>query len=215
MIRSNLCDYSDGYILVSGTITIAGEGADDAAKQADERNKGVIFNNCAPFTEYISNIDNTQIDNAKDNASKVPAYNLIECCDNYSKTSGSLGQLYLDEPSNQIANSKSFKSKIKITGNTPKDDNKKNVEIVVPLKYLSDFWRFLEMSLIDCEINLTLTWSENCVISSAVGKTEFALTDTKLYVPVVTLSTEGNIKLLKKLESGFNKAINWNRYQSK
>ena len=74
---------------------------------------------------------------------------------------------------------------------------KKNNEIVVPLKYLSNFWRTLEMPLINCEISLTLTWSENCVISSPIGKTEFAITDTKLYVPVATLSTEDNIKLLK------------------
>ena len=66
MIKSNLCDYSDAYILVSGAITISGEGSDDAVKLADEINKGVIFKNCAPLTECISNINNTQIDNAKD-----------------------------------------------------------------------------------------------------------------------------------------------------
>ena len=65
MLRSSLCDYSDTYILVSGTITITGAGADDAAKRLDERNKGVIFKNCAPFTDCISEINNTQIDNAK------------------------------------------------------------------------------------------------------------------------------------------------------
>ena len=78
MIRSNLYDYSDVYILVSKTITITGEGADDAAKQADERDKGVIFKNCAPFTECISNINNTQIDNAKDLDVVMPMYNLIK-----------------------------------------------------------------------------------------------------------------------------------------
>ena len=78
MIRSNLYDYSDAYILVSKTITITGEGADDAAKQADERDKGVIFKNCTPFTECISNINNTQIDNAKDLDVVMPMYNLIK-----------------------------------------------------------------------------------------------------------------------------------------
>ena len=78
MIRSNLCDYSDAYILVSGTITITGAGADDTAKQADERNKEVIFKDCAPFTECISNITNTQTSNAKDIDVVMPMNNLIE-----------------------------------------------------------------------------------------------------------------------------------------
>ena len=72
------------------------------------------------------------------------------------------------------------------------------------------------MPLINCETSLILTWSKKCVISSATGKTEFTITDTlKLYVPVVTLSTEDNIKLLEQLESGFRRTINWNKYQSK
>ena len=91
MLRSNLCDYADAYILVKGTITITGTG-DDAAKQLDERNKGVMFKNCAPFTKCISRINNTDIDNAQDIDIVMPMYNLIECSDNYSKTSGSLWQ---------------------------------------------------------------------------------------------------------------------------
>ena len=73
----------------------------------------------------------------------------------------------------------------------------KNLEIAVPLKYLSNFWRSLEMLLINFEINRILTWSENCVISSVTRATKFAIIDTKLYVPVVTLSTEDNIELVK------------------
>ena len=90
MLRSRLCDYSDAYILVSGTITITGAGADDAAKRLDERNKGVIFKNCAPFTDCISEINNTQIDNVKYIDVVMPMYNLVKYSDNYSKTSGSL-----------------------------------------------------------------------------------------------------------------------------
>ena len=86
-------------------------------------------------------------------------YNLIEYNNNYSKISGSLWQYYKDEPNDNLTDSESFKSKIKITGNTPADGNTKDVEIIVPLKYLSNFWRTLEMSLINCEINLILTWS--------------------------------------------------------
>ena len=86
---------------------------------------------------------------------------------------------------------------MKIKGNTPNDGNTKDVEIMVPVKYLSNFWRTLEMPLINCELELILTWSKNCVISSATGQTKFAITETKLYVPVVTLSTEDNAKLLQ------------------
>ena len=140
MLRSNLCDYADAYILVKGTITITGAGNDDAAKRLDERNKGVIFKNCAPFTKYISRINNTDIDNAKDIDIVMPMYNLIEYSDNYSKTSGSLWQYYKDDPNDNMADSESFKYKVKITGKTPDGRNTKNVEIIVPLKYLSNFW---------------------------------------------------------------------------
>ena len=87
MLKSSLCDYSDAYILVKGRITIEGAGADAAARQADERDKGVEFKNCAPFTNCISEINNTQIDNATDIDIVMPKYNLIEYSDNYAKTS--------------------------------------------------------------------------------------------------------------------------------
>ena len=85
---------------------------------------------------------------------------------------------------------------------------------MIPLKYLSNFWRTLEMPLINCEVNLILTWSSTRVISSATGETKFAITETKLYVLVVTLSTQDNAKLLQQLKSGFKRTINWNKYQS-
>ena len=215
MLKSSLCDYSDAYILVKGTITITGEGADAAARQADERDKGVAFKNCAPFTNCISEINNTQVDNAKDIDIVMPMYNLIEYSDNYAKTTGSLWQYFRDESNNNLADSESFKSKIKITGKTPNDDNEKDVEIMVPLKYLSNFWRALEMPLINCEVNLTLTWSSICVITNSNGAKTFEITDTKLYVPVVTLSTQENTKFLQQLKSGFKRIINWNKYLSK
>ena len=92
MIKSSLCDYSDAYILVKGRISITGAGADADARQADERNKGVIFKNFAPFTNCKIKINNTEIDNAKDIDIVMPIYNLIEYSDDYSKTSGSLWQ---------------------------------------------------------------------------------------------------------------------------
>ena len=160
MLRSNLCDYADAYILVKGTITITGAGNDDATKQADERDKGVTFKNCAPFTKCINRINNTEIDNAKDIDIVMPMYNLIEYSDNYSKTSGSLWQYHKDEPNDNTADTESFKSKVKIIGKTLYDGNTKDVEIIVPLKYLSNFWRTLKMPLINCELNLILTWYE-------------------------------------------------------
>ena len=212
MLKSSLCDYSDSYILVKGTIIIAGAGDYAAARQADERDKGVIFKNCAPFTNCIREIDNTQVDSAKDIDIVVPMYNLIEYSDNYRKTSGRLWQYYRDEPNNNLANSESFKFKVKITGKTPANDNEKDVEIMVPLKYLSNFWRTLEMPLINCEVNLISTWSSTCVITSSTGAGTFEITDTKLHVPVVTLSAKENTKLLQQLKSGFKRVISWNKY---
>ena len=197
MLRSNLCDYADSYILVKGTITITGAGYDAAARRADERNKGVTFKNCAPFTNCISRINNTDIDNAHDIDIIMPMYNLIEYSDNYSRTSGSLWQYYKDDPNDNLTDSESIKSKVKITGNTPNNGNTKDVEIIVPLKYLSNFWRTLEMPLINCEVNLILTWSKDCVITNSTGEGKFATTEAKLYVPDVTLSTKDNEKLLK------------------
>ena len=107
MLKSSLCDYSDAYILVKGTITINGRGADAAASQADERN------NCAPFINCISEINNTPIENAKDIDTVMPMYNLIEYSDNYAKTTGRLWQYFRDEPDDDLEDSKSFKSKIK------------------------------------------------------------------------------------------------------
>ena len=145
MLKSSLCDYSDTYIFVKERITITVVGADAAARQADERDKGVAFKNCAPFINCISEINNTQVDNPKDIDIVMPMYNLIEYSDNYAKTSGSLWQYFRDGPDDDLEDSESFKSKIKITGKTPDDDNEKDVEIMVPLKYLINFWRTLEM----------------------------------------------------------------------
>ena len=146
----------------------------------------------------------------------MPMYNLIEYSDNYAKTTGSLWQYFRDEPiDDDIEDSKSFKFKTKITGKTPNDDNEKAVEIMVPLKYLSNFRRTLEMPLINCDVNLILTWSSTCVFTESNGAGTFAITDTKLYVPVVTLSTQENTKFFQQLKSGFKRVINWNKYLSK
>ena len=112
----------------------------------------------------------------------------------------------------------SFDFKAKITGQTDDDGRKDNVEIMVPLKYLSNFWRTFEMSLINCEVNLILGWSANCVIVyTNVGNkgATFQITETKLYVPVVNLSTQDDAKLSPQLKSVLKITINWNKYLAK
>ena len=225
MLKSSLCDYSDAYILVKGTISVNNTAAQGAA--ANNTNKKVIFKNCAPFTNCISETNNTQIDNAKDIDIVMPMYNLIEYSDTYAKTTGSLWQYCEDIPArnnnNEITEvtlvntTDAFKFKGKIKGQT-EDDGTKDVEIMVPLKYLSNFWRTLEMPLINCEVNLILTWSSTCVLISTNIPNQaaiFEITDTKLYVPVVTLSTQENTKFFQQLKSGFKRVINWNKYLSK
>ena len=167
MLRSSLCDYRDAYILVKGNISVNNTAGDAAA--ANNTNTKVILKNCAPFTNGISKINNTQIDNAEYIDIVMPMYNLIEYSDNYSKTSGSLWQYCKEIPAvnndgnivdfNGANATDSFNFKTKITGQTAADNNNGNiagrvdVEIMVPLKYLSNFWRTLEMPLINCEVN--------------------------------------------------------------
>ena len=169
MIRSNLFDYSDACIHVKGTITVSNTRTAAALKN---RNKKVIFENYASFTNCISEINNTQLDDTYDIDVVMPIYNLIEYSDTYSKSSGSLWQYYRDErvsnnndaiidsPADNI-NSIPFKFKQKITGQTGNNWTK-DIKIIVPLKYLSNFWKTLEMLLINYKISLTLTWSKNC-----------------------------------------------------
>ena len=159
MLRSSLCDDTDAYILVKGTITIA--PATVAAPS--NANKKVIFENGAPFTNCISKINSKQVDDARNINVVMPMYNLIEYNDNYSKTSGSLWQYSKDIPAvnnnGGIINfyganaTDSFNFKAKITGQINNDGEINNAEIMVPLNYLSNFWRTLEMPLI---VNLIL-----------------------------------------------------------
>ena len=155
----------------------------------------------------------------------MPMYNLIEYSNNYSDTSGSLWQFKSDEqnmnnnnPVNvTTADSLSFKYKSSFIGElTAAGGNRvfKNVRIAVPLKHLSNFWRSLEMPLINCKIHLELNWSKDCVMST-IADTTFKITNTKLYVPIVTLSSKDNAKLVKLLEEGFNRPVYWNEYETK
>ena len=154
-------------------------------------------------------------------------YNLTEYSDNYSKTSGSLWQYCQEIPAVNNGDIVDFNGanaidscnfKTKITGQTGDNGIIDNVEIMVPLKYLSNFWRTLEMFLINCEVELILAWSKNCVIiytNVANQVPTFTITETNLYVPAVTLSTQNNVKLLPQLKSGFKRTISWNKYLTK
>ena len=137
MLRSNLCDYADACILVKGTVAITGAGNNDPTKWADERDKGVTFKNCVPFTKCINRMNNTDIDNAQDIDIVMPMYNLIEYSDDYSKTSGRLWQYYKDDPNNNITDSESFKFKVKITGET-------NCAIKIFKHFLENSWNAID-----------------------------------------------------------------------
>ena len=177
-------------------------------------------------------------------------YNLLEYSKNYKKATGSLWNYYRDETNDPLSsNSESFKYKTSITGNTYNVDvtiignggnpipnpnydankvGKNKIEVVIPLKYLSNFWRSLNIPLINCEVELILTWSKNCVLADMTERAlqgnnpaivaptglEFKITYPKLYVPVVSLSKENDIKLLEQLKSGFERTIKWNKHRS-
>ena len=212
ILRSDLCDFNDRYIVVKGIITVTNPNN-------TKINKAVAFKINAPFINCISKINGVKIENAEDLDVVMPMYNLLEHSTNYRKTAGSLWNYYGDEPSDPLSsNSEYFKNKTSITGNTYNigdgeqgyDANKvgkSETEIVIPLKPLSNFWKSLNIPLINCEVELILTWSKNCVLTdmtvraaqgdnpAIVASTglEFKITDTKLYVPVVTLSKENDI----------------------
>ena len=161
MLRSILCHYSDAYILLKGNISVNNTAVADV--NANNTNKKVIFKNRAPFTDCISKINNTQVANAKDIDIVMPMYNLIEYSD---KLSGSLWQYCKEIPAvnsngdiadfNGANAAASFNFKANIMGQPDDDGERNNVEIKVPLKYLSNFQRTLGMPLINCEVNLIL-----------------------------------------------------------
>ena len=178
--------------------------------------KLVAFKNCVPFTKYITEINETFVDDAKHINIAMPMYNLIEYSDNYSDTSGSLWNFKRDEIIGNINltnnNSSSFKYKSNLIGNADADETnrkKEGVKIVVLLKYLSNFWR----SLINCKVELSLRWYENCILSNVAGNSTFEITDAKLYVPIVTLKTKDNAKLSKLLTEGFKRSVFWIEYR--
>ena len=245
MLRSNLCDYSDAYILVKGKIVVTAPGA-----VRDKRNRPVILKNNAPFVSCVTRNNGELIEDADDLEIVMPMHNLLEYSKNYRKTIGSLYNYYRDELTNDnndnfakrnVVNSEAFKYKNKITVNTynvhagaqsyhVNKNGTQEIELAIPLKYLGNFWRALNIPLISCEVFLELKWNKNCVITSleqrqvdagppvvrdnAPTGATLSITNCKLYVPVVTLSKDDEIKLLTNLKSGFKREIIWNKYIS-
>ena len=154
----------------------------------------------------------------------MPMYNLMEYSDNYQDSSATLYQYKRDEPTEDDAvvdltadNSSSLKYKISLLGNSVVANNIAiiNVKVVVPLKYLSNFFRSLEMPLINYKIKLNLTWKKECVLSTDEGNAEFIVNNTKMYVPVVTLSKEINKDFIEQQNKGFQRSVYWNEYKTK
>ena len=230
VLKPNFCDYAETYILVDGTIRAT--NAVNATKLA--------LKNCAPFTKCNLEINDEHVDTAENLDIVMPMYNLIEYSDNYQDSSATLYQCKRDEPPEDDAiadltadNSSSFKYKIKLLGSVTRvavdaaGVRRLSVKVVVPLKYLSNFFRSLEMPLINyafnilsskfcnCKIKLNLTWKKECVLSTGGGDAVFIINDTKLYVPVVTLSKEDNKDFIEQRDKGFQRSIYWNEYKTK
>ena len=257
MLRSDICDYSDAYIVVTGEVAVlkrvftmvdfvalnntqANVTATNTANNNNVIDGKLVFKKSAPFISCVSKINNVLIHNADDLDVFIPMYNLIEYRKSYLKTTRRLWKYYRDEPNNcaknginySIRDSKSFDYKKKfIKSVTNANLTTQNVKIVTPLKHLSGFWK-TDIQLINFELSLVLRWSENRVLTSKstrdpnyendpiVYKIDdpanaiFQITDTKLYVPVVTLSAKDDNKFLKQLKSGFKRTIKWNKYRS-
>ena len=212
VLKPNLCDYAEAYILVDGTI-----------RAAADNNTRLALKNCSPFTKCSLEINDEHVDTAENLDITMPMYNLIEYSDNYPDSSATLYQYKRDEPPENgavadltIDNWSSFKYKISLLCNPVVANNiaRINVKVVVPSKYLSNFFRSLEMPLINCKIKLNLTWKKECVLSTDNGNAVFIINDTKMYVPVVTLSKEDK-DFIEQQNKGFQRSIYWNEYKTK
>ena len=214
VLKPNLCDYAEAYILIDGTIRAA----------AADANTRLALKNCTPFTKCNLEINDEHVDTAENLDITMPMYNLIEYSDNYQDSSATLYQYKQDEPPETNAindlttdNPSSSKYKISLLGNLVDANNiaRINVKVVIPLKYLSNFSRSLEMPLINCKIKLNLTWKKECVLSNQNSAAVFIINVTKMYVPVVTLSKEDNKDFIEQQNKGFQRSIYWNEYKTK
>ena len=190
-IESCLCDYSYAYILVTGDIAVKKRNNDDTNNIDITQATKVAFKNSAPFNKCRTEMNETFVDEADFFNITMPMYNLIEYSDHYSDTSGSLWNFKRDKIINNEDvtdddNAPSFKYKANLIGNTGNNGRKNGVKIAIPLKYLSNIWRSLKMSLINCKIELSLKWIENFILTinlnanNHINKATFTITDAKL-----------------------------------
>ena len=214
VLKPNLCDNAEAYILIGGTIRAA----------AADANTRLALKNCAPFTKCNLEINDEHVGTAENLDITMPMYTFIEYSDNYQDSSETLCQYKRHEPPEANAindlttdTSSSFKYKVSLLGNSVVANNiaRRSVKVLVPLKYLSNFFRSLEMPLINCKIKLNLTWKKECVLSTDDGNAVFIINDTELYVPVVTLSKEDNKDFIEQQNKGFQRSIYWNEYKTK
>ena len=227
VLKPNLCDYADAYILVDGTIRAEG--------RAVIANTRLVLKNCAPFTKCNLEINDEHVDTAENLDIVMPMYNLIKYSDNYQDSSATLYQYQRDEPPEAdpvddltANNSDSFKYKVNLLGNPitvvtpapagggdPNGISRLSAKVVVPLKCLSNFCRSLEMPLINCKVKLNLAWKKECVLSTNAVNAVCIINDTKLYVPVFTLSKEDNEDFIEQQNKGFQRSTCWNEYKTK
>ena len=240
-LRTDLCDYNNAYVAVTGKITVTNPNN-------DAYDRKLALKNNAPFFSCISKVNGILVENAEDLDVVIPMHNLLEYSKNYRKTTGSFRNYYRNEPNSgynnndrdkihhSIKDSISFNYKTSIIGKLQNNENKiENIKIVLPLKYLGNFWKVLNIPLTNCEVSLDLKWSKSCVLTSKETRNriaadaannfpevprinnptnaEFSIIDCKLYIPVVILSSENENKLLEQLKEGFKITIEWNKYR--
>ena len=225
VVKPFLCDYADAYILVAGNITALGVYV----------NTKVAFKNCHPFIKCKIHSNDEHVEDSDNLDLIMNMYNLIEYSDNYEDSTPSLNHFKRQEPLADNANlsddSSSFKYKSNLLGYpsnstvnnnvTALSDNTnpewKNARTIVPLKYISSFFRSLELPLINTKLNIQLNYTKYSVISTvdAANSITFEITKTELCVPVVTLKTEDNNKLNELLDGEFKRKLYWNEYKSK
>ena len=217
---------TDAYILLTGDVKIIGENV----------NSRFCFKN-TPVSRSVLHLNDAHIETAENLELVMKHYNLIEYSDNSQDTVGSLYQFKRDEQplnvNNNIIdvttdNSSSFKYKSSLltglnaevtaaVGTVPAYITLKNAQILVPLKYISSFFRSAEVRFINSKLHLGLSWKKRCLMSNAAenDNTGFQATKTELYVPIVTLTTNDNIKLTELKKKGFKRSVFWNEYKSK
>ena len=236
MLKSDLCDYSDAYIVVKGRISVR------ATENTDKGQKDIALKKNAQFRSCTTKINSASIDYVEDLDIVMPMYNLLQYSQNCSMASGSLWNYYrqeIDDADDNASDGKSFKYKTKIIGNAETRPARPvqaepdqygnqpsppaqpsipslNTEVTIPLRYPSNFWRSLDLPLKNSEVELHLKWSKNCVLieedDDIIGII-FAITSTKLCVPVVTFFINDNIKSSKIIIQGFKRTISWNKYR--